>query len=280
MASKITPVFAFASLAAENFAQANNISLPTGFKGSGKKIVGSITVKDLKKFVSTGPVKKLLTEDLGKEFEMAVCMCLDIPYDGDFKYSLVKAEELSAKLCLLKDHLPADTKFKHTAANQGRYDLTSVDEKVKFHIKTTKKHGMEAPQVIGQPSAKTFIKHFDLDPNSSKDDLKRFIYENMKQIIKEEMKYLFDEPIIYYDKLENSIKIIKLIKEVDLENVDITYANDKKLEEWNNSLTIKIKNTKIAEQQFHSTRSNLVFRFNFKTLFKIFPENFQITKIY
>ena len=38
--------------------------------------------------------KKLLTEDTGKMFEMAICLLYDIPYDGEFKYNLEESKLL------------------------------------------------------------------------------------------------------------------------------------------------------------------------------------------
>ena len=44
------------------------------------------------------PSIKLQTEDLGKKFEMAICLLYDIPYDGKYKYSMEEAEKLRDRL--------------------------------------------------------------------------------------------------------------------------------------------------------------------------------------
>jgi len=49
---------------------------------------------------------KLQTEDLGKMFEMAICVAYEIPYDGPYKYSMELSEKLKERLCKLKEPLP------------------------------------------------------------------------------------------------------------------------------------------------------------------------------
>ena len=49
---------------------------------------------------------KVLTEDLGKIFEMAVCLYYEIDYDGHYKYSLQEAQILKNKLSNLKSVFP------------------------------------------------------------------------------------------------------------------------------------------------------------------------------
>jgi hypothetical protein len=56
---------------------------------------------------------KVITEDLGKIFEMAICLLNETPYDGIFKYSMEKAELLKNKLVNLSKVFPY--KLIHTA---------------------------------------------------------------------------------------------------------------------------------------------------------------------
>ena len=42
--------------------------------------------------------KQVITEDLGKIFEMAVCLLYEIEYDGKYKYSMVDAEKIKQKI--------------------------------------------------------------------------------------------------------------------------------------------------------------------------------------
>ena len=43
----------------------------------------------------------IITEDLGKIFEMAICLLYETPFDGKFKYSMLKAELLKDKIANL-----------------------------------------------------------------------------------------------------------------------------------------------------------------------------------
>ena len=48
-------------------------------------------------------VKKIVTEDLGKIFEMAICLLYEIEYDGKYKYGLEEAIIIKNKLHKLKN---------------------------------------------------------------------------------------------------------------------------------------------------------------------------------
>jgi hypothetical protein len=94
--------------------------------------------------------KKLLTEDLGKMFEMAICLTFGIPYDGKYKYGMEFPEQLKPRLAKLTELFPMCS---HTAKKGARYDYTSVDGTQHLSAKTNKKGkkiGRVAPQVIGQ----------------------------------------------------------------------------------------------------------------------------------
>ena len=68
---------------------------------------------------------KILTEDLGKIFEMAICLLYEIEYDGKYKYSLEEAINIKDKLYKLKNVFPF--KIKHIAKNGNKYDFVSID---------------------------------------------------------------------------------------------------------------------------------------------------------
>jgi len=69
--------------------------------------------------------KKVLTEDLGKIFEMAICLLYGINYDGKYKYSMEEANNIKEKLQKLKTVFPYD--IKHIAKNGNKYDFECVD---------------------------------------------------------------------------------------------------------------------------------------------------------
>ncbi len=51
-------------------------------------------------------VNILRTEDLGKQFEMAVCLAYNIAYIGKYKYGLDKPTELVPRVKKLKNIFP------------------------------------------------------------------------------------------------------------------------------------------------------------------------------
>jgi hypothetical protein len=118
--------------------------------------------------------KKVLTEDLGKIFEMAICLLYEIEYDGKYKYSLEDATIIKDKLHKLKVEFPF--KIKHIAKNGNKYDFVSIDDdKVNLSAKTTKKDAKVCPQVIGQPSKKKFCEFFGIDLLYNLEQIKNYI---------------------------------------------------------------------------------------------------------
>jgi hypothetical protein len=117
---------------------------------------------------------KVLTEDLGKIFEMAICLLYEIDYDGKYKYSMDEAQKLKEQISQLREIYPH--KLTHSAKNGSRYDFTGIeDSSIKLSAKTTKKDGKIAPQVIGQPSKKKFCEYFDIMNSSNLDEIKVYI---------------------------------------------------------------------------------------------------------
>jgi hypothetical protein len=114
----------------------------------------NIVAKHLKETALANP-KKVVTEDLGKIFEMAICLLYETEYDGKYNYSMEEACQLKYKLAKLKEAFPY--KLIHIAKNGNKYDFVSAhDDSVHLSAKTTKKDAKVCPQVIGQPSKKNF----------------------------------------------------------------------------------------------------------------------------
>lgn len=104
---------------------------------------------------------KVLTEDLGKIFEMAICLYYDTPYDGNYKYSWQEAQSLKNKLNNLTNLFPYN--IKHCASRGSKYDFECLDDpSIHLSAKTTKKDGKVCPQVIGQPTHKRFCEFLKL----------------------------------------------------------------------------------------------------------------------
>ena len=223
--------------------------------------------------------KKILTEDLEKTFEMAICLLYDINYDGNYKYSIDEANLIKEKLKKLLDIFPY--KLKHIAKNGNKYDFTAIENNdIYLSAKTTKKDAKVCPQVIGQPSKKKFCEYFKIDENLNLTEIKNYIQINIKYLLNIYIKNTFDCPIIYYNKNKNFIWFIELKETIDWTNINILFSHISKNKNWNESSSISINNINIGEFQIHNHRDCIKFRWCFENLLKLFQENFNISIIF
>lgn len=226
--------------------------------------------------------KKILTEDTGKEWENAICKALGIEYDGPYKYSNYLAEKLKDRLQKkLPELIPY--KLKHTAKRGARYDYTAeTDDTIHLSAKSTKKGlGKVAPQVIGQSQPEKFCKLLDIE-YTDVPNLKQYIQENITSVLPILVKYTFDCPNIYYNKEDDTIKFIRLIKDIDWNIYTYKWTCD--YSNWNNSSTLKIviNNVEYAlvEFQFHTkSRTNMAIRWVYDNLLTVCNECFTIINI-
>lgn len=217
-------------------------------------------------------VNILRTEDLGKQFEMAVCLAYNIPYIGKYKYGLDKPTELVPRVKKIKQYFPDCT---HTAQKGSQYDFTSSDMK-HLSVKSTKKVGMIAPQVIGQASIPKFCEMFDIKFVNNI-TLKEWIQTNIKIVLRKCEQYTFDCPILYYNDKTKTMKYITKKNDIDWDKFDFTFSRDHTT--WKNSTLIKT-NVSIAEMQFHTkTRKNIVFRWKFEEIIKMGTSYFDIIEL-
>lgn len=222
--------------------------------------------------------KILQTEDLGKIFEMAICLLYETPFDGKYKYSMDEATNLKARIISLLEAFPH--KIKHTAKNGNQYDFCGTDnDTIKLSAKTTKKDGKVCPQVIGQPSKTKFCKFFNLDVNISLDEIKTYIENNVTDMLHIYVDMTFDCPIIYYNQKTNILQIIKLTKKIEWSDYMIDFSHIKKHKQWGESSTISINNVTIGEFQVHNHRDCIKFRWAFETLLRIFTDSFSVINL-
>lgn len=226
----------------------------------------------------TKPQKKVITEDLGKIFEKAICLLYEIEYDGKYKYGDEEATIIKDKLHKLKQLFPHN--IKHIAKNGSKYDFVSTDDKqMKLSAKTTKKGAKVAPQVIGQPSKKKFCEFFGIDLLCSLEQIKNYIETNVSSLLEKYALNTFDCPIVYYNKHTNMILFITLKESINWENCDISFTHMTNNKKWNESTSIRINGKTIGEFQIHNHRDNIKFRWSFENLLDEFNENFNIEKI-
>jgi hypothetical protein len=219
--------------------------------------------------------KKVVTEDLGKIFEMAICQLYEIEYDGNYKYSLDEANIIKHKLHKLKEVFPFN--IQHIAKNGNKYDFQSIDNNnVYLSAKTTKKDAKVCPQVIGQPSKKKFCEFFGIDPLYSLEQIKNYIETNIKSLLEIYALNTFDCPIVYYNKHKNIILFVKLISNINWANYDVTFSHILKNKKWNESSSIIINGITIGECQIHNHRNCIKFRWSFENLLNMFDNNFEI----
>jgi hypothetical protein len=218
--------------------------------------------------------KKVLTEDLGKTFEMAICLLYEIDFDGTFKYSLEDAILIKNKLHKLKEVFPYN--IKHIAKNGSKYDFITNDAN-EFYLsaKTTKKDGKVCPQVIGQPSKKKFCHFFGIECLTL-EEIKNYIQINVNSLLDIYALNTFDCPILYYNQNKNIILFVKLKEKINWTNYDILFSHSIKNKNWNESSSININGINIGEFQIHNHRDCIKFRWSFEKLLYLFKDNFEI----
>ena len=250
----------------------STIKIPKKVKKPKKLIIEDETNIELE--LNTQP-KKVLTEDLGKIFEMGICLANETEYDGKYKYSLEEANIYKEKIHKLKNVFPY--KLKHIAKNGNPHDFVSVeDENIFLSAKTTKKDGKVCPQVIGQPSKKKFCDYFGIDNLYNLEQIKEYIQGNVKRLMEIYTANTFDCPIVYYNKHKDLLLFVKLKENINWTNYNITFSHVLKNKKWNESSCIMIDNNTIGEFQIHNHRDCIKFRWSFEKLLNLFKDNFEI----
>lgn len=220
--------------------------------------------------------KQIITEDLGKIFEMAICLLYEIEYDGKYKYSLEEADIIKQRIYKLKDAFPY--KIKHIAKNGNKYDFVSLEnDHIHLSAKTTKKDAKVCPQVIGQPSKKKFCEFFGVDLQYNLEQIKQYIQDNVNALLHIYTINTFDCPVIYYNKHKNLLLFVKLKENINWINFDITFSHVIKNKKWIESSSIIINNNTIGEFQIHNHRDCIKFRWSFEKILNLFKDNFEIT---
>lgn len=230
----------------------------------------------------TTTLTSIKTEDVGKQFEKAVCIAFNTAFNGQYKYEDDLPMKLKTRLEKIRDYFPM---CYHSASKHGRYDFTSVtNPDIHLSVKTTKSGiGKVAPQVIGQPKPTKFCEILGIEYNDN-DALKEYIQKNHTSILPILWSYTFDCSNLYYNHQTNEIQLITA--NVDIKWSDYEYKWSREWTEWNNSSTMKIYNSSnkkyidLIEFQFHSkSRTNMAIRWHYENLIKFFGDKLDIKKI-
>jgi hypothetical protein len=227
----------------------------------------------------TATTTKVLTEDLGKMFEMAICLNYDSPYDGLYKYSLAEAQSLKNRLSNLKKVF--NYNLRHCASRGSKYDFECVDDpSIHLSAKTSKnKTGKVCPQVLGQPSRKKFCEFFALDQSIGLDQIKTFISNNIANLLQVYSAHTFDCPILYYNKHSDLLAFIELKEELNWSASNINFSHNIRKKLWNESSSISINGVTIGEFQVHKNRDCIKFRWAFENLLALFGHHFTIIEL-
>ncbi len=218
----------------------------------------------------------LQTEDLGKIFEMAICLLYETPYDGNYRYDLASAEALKSKLERLKTLFPA---CRHTAKGGARYDFTVLDDEARhLSAKTTKRGGKVAPQHVGQAKPEAFCERLGL-PQMDVAALKVYLQANLAaQILPPLEANTFACPTVYYNKASGRLAYV--VQKAPIDWSKPTYTWTRPAATWTNSCTFKADGVSILEIQFHTkSRTNMAVRWCYENVLALFKDNFEITEL-
>jgi hypothetical protein len=231
----------------------------------------------------------LRTEDTGKIWEKAICLGLETPFCGPYKYSLVDAERLSQYIVpiLISNDLSG---FIHTAKAGARYDFTGPPCCPPRYLsaKSTKKDGKVAPQHIGQCMPKTFAERISW---SYADDaeLKKHIQEDTIHVLEKMEEYTISKEcdVFYYNKHKGTASYIKQKNRIDFNLYEYKWSHDWKIKQsCTLSMRLRIRHNdddkwrSIVEIQFHKkNRTNMAARWHFEVFLDIFKANLTITEL-
>lgn len=223
---------------------------------------------------------RVVTEDLGKIAEKALCDLIGTPYNMKFKYPQARVDTLKPRFTSLAEELSG---YKHTGNVDDLNDFTSADGSKHLSVKTTKKGWKVCPQVIGQPARSTFCPTFGLPVDSTNEQIKAYIETNVGSMIPRYIQTTFHCPVLFYCEKTNLCQLITLVTPLDWSKVQLTLRHQIMKKAWNESATLYGENNgkkfSLGEFQVHNHRDCIKFRFDLNSLLKLFPENFTIKAV-
>lgn len=240
---------------------------------------------------------KLKTENLGVALEQVICEITGITYGGkkskytedcdEIKHIFFKNDNL---IKFLNDSLDG---YSHTGSDKvenlmGKqvshpfdFEKNTLEGELHIQCKSNKNGSKVAPRSIGQPSKEIYSSHFDYfyvieEEGEDNYGLKTYIQINIDHIFRIKFKYMFDCPILYYQK-DKDFKYIQLIKPI--EPIDYSVLEwTKSILEWNESTTLKINGISVMEIQIHNKRNCVKSRFILDNVLKLFHKHFEVIR--
>ena len=230
--------------------------------------------KDVKKDVETElKIIKKNNETFGMTVEKAICEIYELKNNIDnIRIDKKIINEIKPLLVKYLNNL----KSKPNEYGGGpEYDFM-MDNGKNMQVKTNfNSSDKVCPPKIGQCTKKTFISNIakkineDIELNND-NDIKNFIFNNTKKILKLYIDaYYTSDYILYIKKPKNKDYFITLYDKINfdeklLEKCEISFT--KNPTDWNESSTLRIiykyKKYSIGEFQIHNNRDGVKFRFN------------------
>jgi len=224
--------------------------------------------------------KKVITEDLGKIAEKAICDLLGTPYNMTFKYPQERVDALRPRFASLAQEFAGYT---HTGNSDDLNDFTSADGSKHLSVKTTKKGWKICPQILGQPSRSTFCPSFGLPLDATNDQIKGYIESHALEMMPKYIATTFHCPVLFYCEKTNLCQIITMTEPLAWAEVTLSFSHQEKKKVWNESSTVYAERAgvkvSLGEFQVHNHRNCIKFRFDIKNLLALFPSSFTVRAV-
>ena len=214
----------------------------------------------------------VLTEDLGKIAEKALCLLANTAFDGAFKYASADVDTLVTRFRPVETLMAG---FAHSGRRSNLHDFEAPDGRA-LSVKTVKNKGQwkVCPQILGQTTRKKFAAARGISAEIP--DIKAHILADTAALLRVYEETTFHCPVLFYAKGENKVLWIERAAPIPWETVALTFSHIEKAKEWNESTSLKIGGTSLGEFQIHAHRDGVKFRFNLKTLLQAFPASFSV----
>jgi hypothetical protein len=225
---------------------------------------------------------RVLTEDLGKICEYALCQVLQTPFNGHFNYAGPEhAQRIAAIQARLQPLALRLAGYRHTGNTSREYDFQQLEGEGRLSVKTNKKarDSKICPQIIGQTTKSKFCAAFEQAADSAPADIKRFIQTQTAHLLTQYTQNTYHCPVLYYNEGGNLLQIITLTAPIDWAAREFVFSRVG--DAWKESSTLKIAGypKAIGEFQIHGHRDGVKFRFNLRSLLEAFPDNFAVENL-
>ena len=215
--------------------------------------------------------RKKNTEQIGLTLEYAICLMMDTPFQGHYRYSVESARELVPHLLPFRHHFEH---CKHTGRTSREFDFTNIHTGEGISVKSNEKSYRVCPQVVGQPTERRFKEVFGFSADATKETIKAEILADPIRFLRSYWHHTFHCPVLFYDCVESRVYWIQPFSEPEWNQEDVSFS--KTLTEWRESNTLRVNDLTLGEFQIHTHRSCIKFRWNFKQILTTFAHHFRI----